>query len=62
MKMVKRRGFVSEKQRRAFFVTGNFVRAPRTPEQSNNIIAFSYKDGRSLEKFINLKEVFKRFP
>lgn len=53
--------FASERQRRAFFATGNFARSPRTPEQSN-ITAFSYRDGRKLGKFSNIQQVFKRFP
>jgi len=50
--------FVSERQRRAFFVTGNFKRAPMQP----NIVAFSYFTGKRLGRFKNLKEVFNRFP
>ena len=58
------RGFVSARQRRAFFATGNFARAPQVPQQTNGtkITAFSYRDGRNLGKFNNLQDVFKRFP
>lgn len=54
--------FVSERQRRAFFATGNFARSPRTPTPQNNITAFSYFTGKRLGNFKNLSEVFKRFP
>lgn len=58
------RGFASDRQRKAFFATGNFARAPRMPQQTNGtkITAFSYRDGRNLGKFNNLQDVFKRFP
>lgn len=57
-------GFKTEKQRRAFFATGNFARASRTPQPAEftKRTAFSYRDGRSLGKFNSLQEVFKRFP
>lgn len=53
--------FKSDKQRRAFFATGNFTRASRNPE--DNIVAFSYRTpNKKLGRFKNLKEVFKKFP
>ena len=52
--------FRSERQRRAFFATGNFSRSPTTPTVSGT--AFSYRDGRNLGKFNNLEEVFNKFP
>ncbi len=52
--------FRSEKQRRAFFASGNFSRSPTTPTVSGT--AFSYRDGRNLGKFNNIEEVFRRFP
>ena len=56
--------FKSARQRRAFFATGNFARAPQVPQQTNGMktTAFSYRDGRNLGKFNNLKDVFNRFP
>ncbi len=56
--------FRSERQRRAFFATGNFARSPRTPTQGGftGRTAFSYRDGRRLGKFSSLQEVFKKFP
>ncbi len=54
--------FASAKQRRAFFATGNFKRSPRTPSGISGRTAFSYKDGRNLGKFKNLKDVFRKFP
>ena len=53
--------FASAKQRRAFFATGNFKRAPMQPGFTDSV-AFSYRDGRRLGRFKNLNEVFKRFP
>ncbi len=56
--------FKTERQRRAFFATGNFARSPRTPEQAGftKRTAFSYRDGRNLGKFSSLQEVFKKIP
>lgn len=54
--------FRSAKQRRAFFATGNFKRAPMTPDGVAGSTAFSYRDGRKLGKFTSLEEVFRKFP
>ncbi len=54
--------FKSQRQRRAFFATGNFARSPQTPSQTGNVIAFSYRDGKRLGRFNSLQQVFKRFP
>ncbi len=56
--------FQSDRQRRAFFATGNFARSPMTPQPSavTKRQAFSYRDGRSLGRFDSLQAVFKRFP
>lgn len=56
--------FRSEKQRKAFFATGNFNRSPITPQKAgfSGTTAFSYRDGRNLGKFNSLKDVFDKFP
>ncbi len=62
--MVTRRGFVSDRQRRGFFATGNFKREPRGGVVSNNnVTAFSYKDGKRIKgKFKNLQDVLRKNP
>lgn len=52
--------FVSDRQRRGFFATGNFKRQPRGSNSPSTF--FSYKDGRKLGKFQSIKKVFKKFP
>lgn len=49
--------FRSEKQRKAFFAKGT-SRTTLTP----NITVFSYRSGKKLGNFKNLKEAFRKFP
>lgn len=60
--MVVKKGFVSERQRRAFFATGNFARSPMQPSGVIQATAFSYRDGRRLGQFKTIEDVFKKFP
>lgn len=56
--------FKSDRQRKAFFATGNFKRSPMTPTATGvaGRTAFSYRDGKRLGKFTSLEAVFKKFP